>query len=450
MKPEILKRLKALDTDQLAEALFELAADSCEAESVVNRLTRTTDEAFQGIKKSISSLKQSSRHVGWSGAKELATSMSSIVEDIRQTDMSSIQRFELICRFIETDSACFEQADDSSGYLGDVYRYEATIVFTDTAAQMVDKQVVTKELEILLASNEYGARDELLDKADLYLNEQVMRELASRFHTLSEQTTNEYKSKSWLGHVETLAAQLGDTTLYERVALEAVANFDAVPVVTRYRIAQNYFNHQQVDEALSWMDKIDSSELFMQRERDALLISIHEAMGNTDKRDGVALSLFNKAPSKHALEKLLKVIGESHRETLMAEQLARIIKSERFSGDDLDFLLALDELPLAEQYVVKQRASINGDFYWNLPDQAALFRKAGYLAAAICIYRALLNSVLLRGKTPTYGHGVGYLKALDTLADLRDGGEIESHALYKAQLLEIHGRKRSFWTKYQA
>ena len=65
------------------------------------------------------------------------------------------------------------------------------------------------------------------------------------------------------------------------------------------------------------------------------------------------------------------------------------------------------------------------------------------------IYRSLLISILERGYTKAYPHGIRYLKKLDKLAaSVADWREFNHHQAFKAQIVEAHGRKRSFWSKY--
>jgi len=71
------------------------------------------------------------------------------------------------------------------------------------------------------------------------------------------------------------------------------------------------------------------------------------------------------------------------------------------------------------------------------------------LAASI-IYRSLLSSVLERGYTKAYPHGIRYLKKLDKLAaSISDWNTFDDHKEFKDDIYEAHGRKRSFWSKYK-
>jgi hypothetical protein len=71
--------------------------------------------------------------------------------------------------------------------------------------------------------------------------------------------------------------------------------------------------------------------------------------------------------------------------------------------------------------------------------------------AACLIYRSLLVSILERGYTKAYPHGVRYLKKLDKLSEtITDWKRFHRHEAFKDRIIQAHGRKRSFWSKYEA
>ncbi len=68
---------------------------------------------------------------------------------------------------------------------------------------------------------------------------------------------------------------------------------------------------------------------------------------------------------------------------------------------------------------------------------------------ASMIFRSLLISILERGYTKAYPHGIRYLKKLDKLSIfVTDWKDFNHHEAFKEQIIQAHGRKRSFWSKY--
>jgi len=92
---------------------------------------------------------------------------------------------------------------------------------------------------------------------------------------------------------------------------------------------------------------------------------------------------------------------------------------------------------------------IDGEHYhWLVPLAEALEKNGRYPGASL-IYRALLDSILLRAQTKTYGHGARYLRKLDRLAtQITDWRTLEPHLGYREKLLQNHRRKSSFWARF--
>jgi hypothetical protein len=67
--------------------------------------------------------------------------------------------------------------------------------------------------------------------------------------------------------------------------------------------------------------------------------------------------------------------------------------------------------------------------------------------AARILYRALLDDILDRARSPAYGHAARYLEKLDALAANGDAASsIASYETYCAVLPKKHGRKSGFWS----
>jgi hypothetical protein len=67
--------------------------------------------------------------------------------------------------------------------------------------------------------------------------------------------------------------------------------------------------------------------------------------------------------------------------------------------------------------------------------------------AATILYRALLDDILGRARSPAYGHAARYLEKLDALAAHGDSASsIDPHHAYRAALSQKHGRKSGFWS----
>jgi hypothetical protein len=102
-----------------------------------------------------------------------------------------------------------------------------------------------------------------------------------------------------------------------------------------------------------------------------------------------------------------------------------------------------------ERYLLERAEQLNGDLYTSLPPLAEAMETDARNLAATVIYRALLDSILRRGQTKSYPHGVRYLKKLDRLAkSVTDWRGQVNHDSYLQQVRQSHGRKYSFWSRY--
>ncbi len=64
--------------------------------------------------------------------------------------------------------------------------------------------------------------------------------------------------------------------------------------------------------------------------------------------------------------------------------------------------------------------------------------------------RALLLAILENANYNAYGHGARYLRKLDSLTEqIRDWKSAAEHRLFKEKIVAEHGRKSSFWAKYE-
>jgi hypothetical protein len=114
------------------------------------------------------------------------------------------------------------------------------------------------------------------------------------------------------------------------------------------------------------------------------------------------------------------------------------------------FLIELERMDEAETYLLDRADQLNGDDYDGLLPLAEAMETAERHVAATVVFRALLDAILRRGQTKTYPHGVRYLKKLDRLAEsIADWRGQRHHSAYLQQLRDTHGRKRSFWSRYE-
>ncbi len=144
------------------------------------------------------------------------------------------------------------------------------------------------------------------------------------------------------------------------------------------------------------------------------------------------------------------MIGHDKRDDVINDETRQILKTERLRESDAEFLIAVGKIDEAEVYLLGRADQLDGSHYGSLLSLAeAMEAEKRHLITSL-LFRSLLISILERGYTKAYPHGIRYLKKLDKLAtSVVDWKEFHHHEAFKAQIIEVHGRKRSFWSKYK-
>ena len=446
----ISSRLAALGADNLAQALLKLAEQNHEAADLLARLLATPEDNLKRVKAKLAGLRRGRSFVDWRGVPEFSRQLEGILEDIRSGVPNPAQGAELVASFFECDKAIFERCDDSSGIVGDIFRLRARDLFVFYAAKCADRARLADRLFKLYGQDDYGVRGCLLDHAAEFLPSEDLRKLAERFWGRAEQEPEEaFEKRHWLLGVEALAGQLKDPALFEKARLTSWPKMSPAACLD---IARAYLEADDARTALGWVEQIPEQESFIKSwERDELLLAIHQRLGNQAQTKDTAWRIFRRSRGEANLKQLLSVIGEGEREQVIQGEARLIGEAKALSYSDAAFLLQVGRAAEAESYLLRHRSEINGDRYESVLPLAENLERQGRLLVAMVLYRALLDSILRRGQSTIYHHAVRYLRKLDTLAGgVGAWGDVQPHNAYKDGLRQSHGRKFSFWGKYQS
>lgn len=441
-------RLAALGADNLAQALLKLAEHHPDAADLVERMLATPQDNLKRVKAKLAGLRRGRSFVDWRDVPEFSRQLEGILEDIRSGVPNPAQGAELVASFFECDKAVFERCDDSSGIVGDVFRLRARDLFVLHAAKCADKARLADRLFKLYGQDDYGVRGCLLDQAAEFLPSEELRQLAERFWEGSKQEPKDsFGGSHWLLGVEALAGQLKDPVLFEKARLTAWPKMSPAACLD---IARAYLTADDARTALNWVEKVPEQESFNSWERDELLLAIHQRLGNQEKAEDTVWRLFRRSRGETSLKQLLSVIGEGERGQVIQGESTLIREAKALSYSDATFLLKVGKVAEAESYLMGHHSEINGDRYDSVLPLAEDLERQGRPLVATVLYRALLDSILRRGQSTIYHHAVRYLRKLDTLANgVGAWGDVQPHEAYKEGLRQSHGRKSSFWGKYQ-
>ena len=407
----------------------------------------TPNENIKRFKSKIAGLKRTRKFVRWGESAGLANYLIALLSDLKAAKPEPRVGADLVASFYQADHGTLGRCDDSSGHVGDVYRFNARDLFLSYAKRCDDKAWLEKLVFELNQEDGYGIRDTLIDCAAQYLPEANIRSMIAKFQKRADKEHEEYARRHWLYRIESLARQIKDAPLFEKTRIAA---WGKTPTAACIDIGRVYLESGDAHAALSWLERIPEDESFMADDRDKLLIDIHGRLGNKDKQKEIALRVFRSHRSADTLQELLEITGEGQRDSFISAEADKISGEERLSSSDAAFLMQTGLHDEAEDYVLERSGQLNGDHYYSLlPLAQILEAKEKYLAASM-IYRALLDSILLKARSKIYHHGVRYLKKLDLLAKLiPDWRGFEDHELYTERLRQKHGRKNSFWAKYE-
>lgn len=440
------QQLMDLGTEALAEALLDLAARDHTADDLVERMIATPKENIARFKAKLAGLKRSRRFIRWGESAGFARELEILLQDLKAGVDDPVTGAELVVAFYATDSGVFGHCDDSSGHVGEVFRFDAKELFVDYARRCTDKKRLAALVLKLNRKDDYGVRDTLIDCAAEYLPEPDIRMMISTIQAAADKEGDEHRKRHWLYMIEALARQIKDARLFETTRIASWGKLSTADCVD---IAQVHLDSGDALTALSWIQRVPENETFQACERDRLMLDILGRLGNTEKQADVAWRIFRRHRSERSLQELLTVIGAECRESVIAGETARILGEKALSLSDAAFLVKLGRTDEAEKYLIDRADKLNGDFYGSLLPLAEAMEAEHRPLVASALYRALLDSILRRGQTKTYPHGVRYLKKLDRLANsITDWGSLSDHATYTQQIRRTHGRKSSFWSRY--
>jgi hypothetical protein len=440
------QQLVALGAERLAEALLDLADQAEEAEDLVHRLVATPKESEKKFKAKLAAIKRFRGFGDWRVVPEFAATLRRLLDDLRAGVQDPKTGLEHVAAFYETDEWVFNHYDDSSGTIGDVYRYNARDLFILYASRCPDKEWVANLVLRLYQHDGYGVRDRILECSGQYLPEAVMRGMVDRLWAMAKEKAEKYSDLRATSGIEALAKELKDPKLFEKARRAGWPKLNSAACVD---IAQAYFEADDARTALSWLERIPAEDVFKARERDKLLAEVYEKLGDQDKRQEVAWRIFRSGRSKEALVSLLEVIGEAERDKVIEGEAASILSSERLSYSDGWFLMQVGRVDEAEKYLLDRAARLDGDHYQSLLPLAQGMEKHGRALVASVIYRALIDSTMRRAQAKYYHHAVRYLKILERLAPgIADWRGFEPHSEYMVEFREAHKRKTSLWARY--
>jgi len=239
------QRLIELGVESLADALLELAIWSDVADDLVECMISTPEENIQRFKKKLSRLKQSQRFIGWRESSGFASELKALLKDLKAGVSDPSTGIELISLFYEADKKILNNCDDSSGLIGDVFRFDAQELFMEYAALCEDKEKVASTIIKLNKNDNYGVRDALINCASECLMEAIIRSMIAKIQKLVKCEEDKYRKQHNLILIESLARQIKDAELFKQTR---IASWGKISTAAFNDISRVYF-----ESIVSWV-----------------------------------------------------------------------------------------------------------------------------------------------------------------------------------------------------
>ncbi len=438
------QKLMDLGTSLLAQTLLDLAEQSKQVNQLVNQLISPPEEVFKRFKRTLNRLKNCSRYVGYREIDDFARKLRVMLMGLKAGMTESLSGLEHVVAFYECDGPIFEMCNGYEDQIALIFSIDARDVFREFATRIAEKNQIAATVLKLLPKDRYGVRRALMDCASDYLPEPVIRAMIETLEGWVREAGDPDTKERLQNAILSLAKQVHDPVLFEKTRLEI---WERKPTIAFEDIAKVYLECDQVDAALTWIEKLEGSN---GSTRDALMLEIYRKQGDTERLARLLQQSLRATYNLDTFQELLEVIGPDRREEVLEQELAQIMLATTFSDTTARFLTAVGRVDEAETYVLKHAARLDQGYYGILVPLAEAMVSACRPLIASLIFRSLVTSVLQQGYAKAYHHGVNYLLKLDQLAehpfDLRG---YPSHKAFMNQIMAEHPRKRSFWQQYE-
>ena len=443
--------LRRQESSALVAVLVELAGDHPAVQQRLARmqLADRPDRLAAGFRRTLSAWRRSTKFYGYRESREFGRSLEAWLDQVERELLpkdpdAALTLFEA---FIEADASWFGRADDSDGCIGDAVRAACHRWLQAAARCETSAAGWAQRLVRLVNADEYGAREELLRRADLLLDKSELRGLVARFEALMTEALAGIGHSHGLPH-EVYKASAALSLLAEAlrdpdVMVRAVLRYSPEPnAQQRHGFVQAYLEADRPADALAWLQ---GSWGHIEESRRSLLSDALGRLGRCEESAPIRQELFERSLSVFHLHRWLEHLPEASRPAALerARQLA-------LDHDDPTraavLLLELGDGSAAESKLIAEPASIRGDDYPTLVPLAEALRTHQCCRGETAVYRSLLKCVLDRAQARAYGHAARYWSRLREIANTgTDLLPLQSHENFEAEIRSRHARKVAFW-----
>ena len=457
------------------EKLAKLILDEAQGNAPFKRIVAAALAGAKGpaavaalIDRRLASLERARGTIGWDKRKafaaDLKATVSTIVDELGGADPAAA--VERMLRLLRAAEHVFERVDDSSGSLQAILM-DAADVLPALVARMAgeDRIVLVERVTPLLLGDDDGLIDVAVHGMIPVLagEERAVLDLALDRTLASSKATRDWQQQA-----------RRDRLLQARQAIaDAAADVDAFialevqrsePMQDSLGIAERLLQAGRTAEALQWVrrprppglramtledvaDGAAATDVFAHRQV-RLEIAILAARKDTEAAQQLRWTTFETSLDADLLRAYVAALPDFEDEEALDRAFAHVAAHPQ-RHRALAFFMTWPRLDLASKLVLRHIGAWDGRFYEVLAPATEVLEH-DHPVAAIVLYRALIDDILERGRSPAYGHATRYLArlALIHVDDVAASG-LADHRAYKDGLRRSHGRKYGFWSLVQ-
>lgn len=445
--------LSRQDPSTLGDVLVELADDH---EVVQARLARLqladrSKELAAGFGETLNAWRRSTKFVSYREAREFGRTLEAWLDQVDREllPQDPTAALALFQSFIEVDGVFFERADDSDGCIGDAVRAACRHWLQAAARCESPASERMGRLMKLVSNNQYGARDELLRRAELLLDEAALRDLVAQFESRMASALAAPASSDGppldVFKVSAILSLLAEALHDPDVKVRAVLSYSPRPnPLQKKAFAEAYLEVDRPTDALTWLQ---APWGHMEDTRQSLESDALGRLGRYDESARIRQQLFERSICVFDLHRWLEHLPEESKHAAM-ERARQLALRHDDPATAATLLLDIGDDESAEAVLLAGPSRIRGDDYGALVPLAKALKGHQRSRGEAAIYRALLTAILTRGYVRAYQHAARYWARLREIAATGVGLlPLESHEEFEAAIRLRHARKTAFWAR---
>jgi hypothetical protein len=438
------EQLIAAGVDKLSKILLSLYINNPNLQKQLDIIFAGLEEdpkkLVSAIKQEISSLKRSTGFVDYYGSDALADRLDQlrlrIIEDL--TKKSSEDALKLMHDFLNLHAKTIERCDDSNGTVAGV--------FTDSCKGLgeiytkVNKPVeeVVQVVFDIFMKDDYCICDDVIFNFKEALGKEGLSLLYSKF---KKSDRSSYKIIQGLKHIADCQKNIEAYIEACNLKHSRFPDHDYIEIATRL------IDTWKAQEALEWLDKVDTSNNAFQTNVIPLKIKALELNGNYAQAEQERILWFDKTLSPEVYGQILSNAKPEFKELF---KKSAVEKAFNFPNPHvaINFFIEAQEFEECGKFVYLKIDQLSGDSYYTLRPAAKILQQLDPLASTL-LYRKMIQPVLDKAKSKYYNYAAQDLALCAMLSNkVTNWQGYESHDIYFKQIMDSHKRKVSFWPQY--